>query len=67
MRKDQEDEDWEAQAQAGFAQEAESEFKRLKEGLKRKAGLVPLPLYRRVLNAAMRLIRRLMRKHNGSA
>lgn len=50
MRKE-DDEDWEAEAQAAYSGVAESEFARFKTELKRKAGLLPLPFYRRVLNS----------------
>ncbi len=55
MRKDFEDETWEADAQASFAVAAESEFSRLKQDLKRKAGLLPTPWYIRVLHRLKRL------------
>lgn len=50
MRKDHEDEIWEAEAAVAYSQAAESEFVRLKASLKRKAeehALSLLPWYRR--------------------
>lgn len=56
--KDQDYDDWEGDAQASFSLAANSEFTRLKEELKRRAGILPLPWYRNLLNKVITLFKR---------
>ncbi len=57
-----EDGDWSVEddeiSQAFIGQAAESEFKRLKDRLKAKAGLLPLPWYRKLATVILVSIRR---------
>lgn len=61
MRKDDEDYEWESDAILTYSGAAESEFKRLKDGLKAKAGILPTTPWRRAWNRVAGFLGRLMR------
>lgn len=58
----EDDYDWEFEAGETFGLMAQSEFERIKLDLKRKAGLLPLPLHTRVKNFFKGLIERIRGK-----